>query len=67
MRFGYEMKKPQRPIFSPLKRQYFRRCTVSLPGSGWFWVVPVRSCHGCFHSFSLPPALVVLTISGFSC
>jgi hypothetical protein len=50
-------KKPQRPIFSPLRRQYCRRCTVSLPGSGWVWVVPVRSCHGSFHSFYLTYSL----------
>lgn len=28
------------------KRKYHRRCIVSLPGSGWDWVGPIRSNHG---------------------
>ena len=42
----YEKKKAAAAyLHKPLQAHYCQRCSVSLPGSGWIWVGPLRSCH----------------------
>jgi hypothetical protein len=42
----YEKKKAAAAYLrKPLRANYCQRCSVSLPGSGWIWVGPLRSCH----------------------
>ncbi|MDB5078469.1 MAG: hypothetical protein JWP00_393, partial [Chloroflexi bacterium] len=40
----YEKKKAAAAYLrKPLRANYCQRCSVSLPGSGWIWVGPLRS------------------------